>query len=379
MQPGLIRYLFVLLAFISACRNEKPVSVNQAAPGNKYAVRFRIDTIGQVKKLTVFDPWQGAKDVRQVTWLVPEDMKPPVGIEEGEIIGIPVRKIVCMSTTWLSMISALGCESTVKGVSGSDLVYSESYRAMLEKGEISDVGFEDNLNKELIVRISPDVIINYGIGSESSGYISKVREMGFKTLFFADYLETDPLARAEWIKVFGILLGKEEQADSIFNGIVDSYNELKDRISRSVKGRPTVLLGLPWKDTWYVSPGNSFMSKLIHDAGGEYIWSDKTSEISMPFGIEAVYVRAMKADYWLNISTVSDRNEITAVDKRLSDFPAYKTGNMFNNNLRITSRGGNDYWESGTIVPHLILADLVSILHPDLLPRHELYYYRKVK
>ena len=138
------------------------------------------------------------------------------------------------------------------------------------------------------------------------------------------------------------------------------------------------MLGLPFKDTWYVSPGNSFICKLINDAGGDYLWKDSESSVSLPYGIENVYLKGMNADYWLNTGTVSTRNEILNIDHRLEDLPSFKNDNLFNNNKRVTIAGGNDFWESGSLYPHLILKDIATILHPEIFNDHELTYYRKI-
>jgi len=197
-------------------------------------------------------------------------------------------------------------------------------------------------------------------------------------MFNADYLETDPLSKAEWIKVFGVLYCKERVADSIYKNEFDSYNKLQSYISGNISERPKVLLGLPFKDTWFVSPGNSFISKLITDAGGDYLWQDTESALSMPYGIENVYFKAINADYWLNIGNVTAKDEISLFDQRLMELPCFKNGNLYNNNSRITINGGNDYWESGSVYPHIILRDIASILHPDLFSDSKLFFYRKI-
>jgi iron complex transport system substrate-binding protein len=276
------------------------------------------------------------------------------------------------------MISALGEENSIAGVSGTNFIYSPEIKRNVDKGLVADVGYEANLNKELILNISPDLIMIYGIGSESAGYVGKLKELGIKVIINADYLETDPLSRAEWIKLFGSLYCKENLADSIYNKEVDRYTKLRSFIEQNNRSRPKVMLGLPFKDTWYISPGNSFISKLIADAGGEYLWADTESSLSMPYGIENVYLRGMKADFWLNISNISSRKEISSVDQRLDGLPCFKNDNLYNNNKRISEGGGNDYWESGGLYPHLILKDLANILHPELFSDHELTYYRKI-
>jgi iron complex transport system substrate-binding protein len=373
--------LLILIIFFSSCNENHVTSQDAHQSGNLFisrAERFKLEKKGDLTILTIINPWQGAKDVNQNYLLLKKGSDIPVGIDSSEIIFVPVNKIICMSTTHLAMISALREENTVGGVSGKGFIYSDELIKNVDRGHIKDVGYEGNLNKELILNISPDLVMMYGIGSESSGYVGKIEELGVKVVFNADYLETDPLAKAEWIKLFGALYCKESLADSIFNHEVEEYNNLKSFIAGNISSKPEVLLGLPFKDTWYVSPGNSFISKMIEDAGGEYLWHDTESSVSMPFGIENVYMRALEADYWLNIGSAESRDEISVVDMRLNDLTCFRKGNLYNNNNRTTINGGNDYWERGTVYPHLILKDIAAILHPDLFSDHKLLFYRKI-
>jgi iron complex transport system substrate-binding protein len=365
----------------SGCRQK---TINRE-PGTKdikdeivNARRFRIEQKDGWSEVKIINPWQGATNVSQTYNLVKRGSKLPPGLDSAEIIFVPLKKIICMSTTYVAMISELGEEKSIVGVSGTDFVYSPGLAKNVANGSVADVGYEANLNKELILKLSPDLIMIYGIGSESSGYVGKIKELGIKIIINADYLETDPLGRAEWLKLFGALYCKENLADSIYESEVDKYNKLKSNIHERVKYEPKVLLGLPFKDTWYVSPGNSYISRLITDAGGSYLWSDVNSEISMPYGIENVFLRGLKADFWLNIGTVGSRKEISAIDQRLENLPCYKNDSLYNNNNRVTIKGGNDFWESGILYPHLLLKDIATILHPELFTDHELVYYRKI-
>ena len=167
-------------------------------------------------------------------------------------------------------------------------------------------------------------------------------------------------------------------ADSIFRTIENEYNNLKSFIRANITERPSVLLGLPFKDTWYISPGNSYISALIADAGGDYLWQNTESSVSMPTGLENVFLKALAADYWLNAGSANSLEEIMSIDPRLARLRCFKSGNVFNNTKRTNAAGGNDYWEGGCLKPHIILRDIASILHPGLFPAVELYYYKKL-
>jgi iron complex transport system substrate-binding protein len=378
-----LRYILLLaIPLISGCGdgNRKEISKPKET-GNavERAERFSLRQNKDYTEIKIIDPWQGATGVKQAYTLVKRGSALPAGMDSSEVIFVPVHRIICMSTTYVAMISALGEEKTISGVSGTNYIYSPEVLRNVGKGLVADVGYEANLNKELILKISPDLIMIYGIGGESSGYLGKIKELGIKVIINADYLETDPLSRAEWIKLFGALYCKEDLADSIYKNEADEYNRLKTFISKNSLKRPKVLLGLPFRDTWYISPGNSFISKLISDAGGDYLWMDTKSSVSMPYGIENVYIRGLKADFWLNTGSINSKKEISNIDPRLDDLPSYKKGNLFNNNKRVTADGGNDYWESGTLYPHLLLKDIASILHPEIFTGHELMFYKKIE
>jgi iron complex transport system substrate-binding protein len=378
-----MKYSFLIILFLIAisCKSNLKRYEKKADLGIdvKYAERFDIQQKNGYKILIIKNPWQGAVNISQSYYLVKVGAIIPPGVDSANIIRTPVKSIICMSTTYLSMISVLHAEETIAGVSGSDFVYDPVLIRRIDNKQIADVGYENNLNKELVIQLSPDLVMVYGVGSESAGYLNKLKELGIKVVFNADYLENNPLGKAEWIKVFGALYDKENEADSIFNSVSDQYNEIKLLVEKNIKVKPSVLLGLPWKDTWFISPGNSFISKLISDAGGEYLWKDTESEISMPYGIENVFIRAINADCWLNAGSANSRNEIVGIDNRLRELRSFKSGNIFNNNNRVTKKGGNDYWESGNMNPQIVLKDIASVLHPDLFPGYNLFYYRKLE
>jgi iron complex transport system substrate-binding protein len=377
-----LRFILIITLFTtSACgrRDRKRADIFRKA-GNEIerAERFTLEKKDGWTEVKIINPWQGATDVSQIYYLVKRGSELPAGLDSGAVIFVPLKKIICMSTTHLGMISAIGEGKSIVGVSGTNFIYSPELNKNVERGFIVDVGYEANLNKELILKISPDLIMIYGIGSESAGYIGKIKELGTKIIINADYLETDPLSRVEWIKLFGALYCKESLADSIYKSEVAEYGKLKSYIDQNTTKKPKVLLGLPFKDTWYISPGNSFISKLISDAGGDYLWMNTKSSMSMPYGIESVYLQGLKADFWLNIGSVTSKNEISNVDQRLDDLPCFKNDDLFNNNKRVTVNGGNDFWESGSLYPHLLLKDIATILHPELFSEHELTFYRKI-
>jgi iron complex transport system substrate-binding protein len=383
-QSAVTWSMFSLLALLSfSCMHKgnkmtHPEAILLEQIINK-AERFSLEKTDSCTILTIKDPWQGARNIEHVYYLVKKGTDSFHFADSSRVIPVPVKKIICTSTTHIAMIEALGECEAIAGVSGAKYVYNKSVAERIENGTIPDIGYDAGINSELILKIKPDLLIMYGIGGEGAGYTSKLREMGIKVMFDADYLENDPLGKAEWIKLFGALFCKEKISDSIFVHISGSYNSLKEYIGSHINNKPTVLLGLPFKDTWYISPGNSYVSRLIDDAGGDYLWRMKVSSFSMPYSLENVFLRSAKSEYWLNIGSVQAKSEIASFDPRLATITPYKSGKLYNNNCRVSPGGGNDYWESGTMNPQVILKDIACILHPDLFPDYELVYYRKIE
>jgi iron complex transport system substrate-binding protein len=378
--------LFVILLtsvlFLCSCGNGNLQSGGRPdeTAGSPYsATRFRIDNFQGFRKLTVFDPWQNSSGNELVYFLVPHDVKLPDTIPESQVVRVPVKRIVCMSTTHTAMLSALGEAAIIVGISGTGLVYDSLILEAVASGAIRDVGYESNLDKELIVSLNPDLLMAYGVEASSAEYLRKLTEMGVKVMYNADYLEEHPLARCEWIKVFGLLTGREAKADSLFRQVTAAYFSLAEEVRTVAKNQPDVLLGAPWQDVWYISPANSYMGRLISDAGGKYLFDDLSEPNSVPYAVEAVFRRATEAGIWLNPGTAESLNDIAVSDHRMTKLPVFTSGCIWNNRNRMTPSGGNDYWESAVVHPDLLLRDLVSILHPELLPDYKQLYFRRLE
>jgi iron complex transport system substrate-binding protein len=302
----------------------------------------------------------------------------PDSLADYPFIKIPVSRVITMSTTHVAMISQLGMASSIVGASGTGYIYDQEIRKRIENGMVREVGHDQGLNYETIVSLEPDVLFLFGVEGSVTAASQKLEEMGIQVVYCAEYLENHPLGKAEWIRFFAQFFGMEEEASHFFDRIDSSYQELAYLASESGE-EPLVLTGLPWKDTWYMAGGQSFASRLIEDAGGNFLWKENPSSEAVPMDIESVYARAFTAGIWINPGVAGSIGELIRSDERFSDLPVVRTGRVYNNIARMNSGGGNDYWESGTVRPDLILADLIFLFHPSILPDHALIYYRKLK
>jgi len=344
----------------------------------QYARGFWIEKVPGYKIMHVINPWQGSRRVHFQYILTEDISRIPDSLNQLPVIQIPVKRVICMSTTHVAMIDALGESDAIVGISGSDYISNPVLSSRLEAGEVKDVGADQTLNYELILSLHPDLIIAYGITAEVNGMVDRLEGLGIPVILNGDYLEVQPLGKTEWIRFLASFFERDIEADSTFRSVASAYEQYK-KLIRDNDQKPSVMTGLPWKDNWYIPGGKSFAAAYIRDAGGNYLWEDLDSREAVPIDLEAIFARAASADLWINCGAARSLAEITETDKRLSRFEPVGTGRVFNNNARISPAGGNDFWESGVMAPHLILADLISIFHPEVLPDHELVYYTMLK
>lgn len=371
----------LILAGSTACHQPEGKAPGASMMGEgkpQYARGFRIERFTGYKILHVINPWQGSRTVHFQYILSDDTSRIPDSLKQHPVIQVPIKRVICMSTTHVAMIDALGESNAIVGISGSDYITHPGLRSKLERGEVRDVGADQTLNYELILTLRPDLVFAYGITAEVNGMVNRLEGLGIPVILNGDYLEDQPLGKTEWIRFLAPFFAGDQKADSVFISVASSYTQLKDLIG-DTRQKPSVMTGLPWKDTWYIPGGKSFAAAYIRDAGGTYLWEDLDSREAVPLDLEAIYARAASADIWINCGAAGTLAEIVETDKRLSRFQPVGTGKIFNNNAQINPAGGNAFWESGVMAPHLILADLISIFHPEVLPDHELVYYKPLE
>jgi iron complex transport system substrate-binding protein len=299
--------------------------------------------------------------------------------DNNVIIHIPVTKVVCLSTTHCAFISKLDRISTIQGISSPEYVYDDKIRDMILNGDITDIGFESQINYEKIISMNPDVVFAFGVDNAGVASFQKLTDIGIPVVFVGDFTEATPLGRTEWIKFFACFYDRLDYATEYFDSVEKNYNTIKEDIAKLNKKKPKVMVSLPWKGTWWVPGGNSFFANFISDAGGEYIFSNNESDESISLTIEEVFAQAKDAEFWFHPNNADNKRSIVEVDSRLTDFAPFKHAEIYNNNKRQNRYGGNDFWESGIIHPDLILKDLQQIMFPESLSNTDLYYYKKLE
>ena len=342
----------------------------------EFAKRFEIAHKDGYKLVTVNKPWRYSK-ARFSYALVERGAPDPELPDSIPVVKIPVKKLVCTSTTHLSSLEYLGDIDKLVGFPDTKYISSEKIRVVLDEGGIAELGSEAGLNIEALLSLEPDLVIDFAMGKEYDNY-KVIKKMGIPVVINADYMENTPLGRAEWIKFISLFLNREKKADSVFDIIRSNYDSLA-LLARKADSQPTVYSGIVYGDFWYVPGGNNFGAKFLADAGGKYLWADDPTSGNIPLSFEAVYDRAYKADYWMGVGSFNSLDEIRKTDIRYTQFNAFKNGNVYNYNARMSPEGGNAFMELGYLRPDIVLADIIKILHPELLPGYQLFFYQKLE
>ncbi len=370
-----IIFVFLLFPIISCSSPNKTPKKDDY--GSSFAKGFEFLNYSDHQEIIVINPWQKAKGESFSYILTSNPELLHDSIRTKTIIKTPVERVIVFSSTHVGFISALGKSSGIVGVSGKDFISDPVVRSSLEKKECLDIGFAPNIDFESILILRPDLVFLYGLDPSVAGLVKRLEETGIKSVLVSEFLEEHPLGKAEWIRFFSAFFTCETLGDSIYTEVRRNYLTLKDSVT-GIDEKPSVLVGLPWKDTWYMAGGRSFTAKFIEDAGGQYLWADNLATDFIPLDLESVFQKSVKADIWINTGNAESRSGILSVDPRFQYIPAFQKGALFNNNLRLNSTGGNDFWESGTVRPDRILRDLVLIFHPDKSGNRDFYYYRKL-
>lgn len=338
----------------------------------EFAENFTISYHGSYQVVTVKQPVVGGKPESYVLLRCGAPKPELTGDLAGaQVITTPVKSLFSGSTTHLPALEALGKLDTVTGVAAKAYISSEAAKKRASGAEVTEYAAAGTPDAETIVAAKPDVLITDG--TDSPAYAT-VRDAGIGVLGGAEFLETDPLGRAEWLKLFAALTGTEAEAGPIFDKIRDDYTRTKQLVADA---EPVdLVLSQPYQGVWSVPAGGSFAGKMIKDAGGTWPWQDDPSTGSINTDLEAVLGKSGSARTWITTANWRTKKEATAEEPRLAEFTAYKSGKLWAPSKQLNDAGGNNYFELGVLRPDLTLADLVAITHPDLLPDHTFTFYQ---
>lgn len=381
MNKGSLLLWFIILL---NCKEDKGLQI-KTQPGEteitslSYAKGFSIENYDDYKVLEIKNPWPKSEKTYRYA-LVNKEVAPKITLNKNDydaILITPIQKIVVTSTTHIPALELLHEETTLIGFPDNSYVSSEKTRALIDDGSVRDLGKNESINTEVLLELRPELVIGFGIDGNNKTF-ENIQKAGIPVIFNGDWVEDSPLAKAEWIKLFGVLYNKEKEAATIFKNIETDYLEAK-KIAANALQKPTVLSGAMHKDIWYLPSGTSAEGILLKDANANYLWSDTKDKGSLSLNFEAVFAKAKDADIWISPSYYASLEALEKANPHYTKFKAFQDKQVYSFVNTTGETGGVLYFELGMTRPDLVLKDLVKIMHPELLTDYNPRFFERLK
>ena len=377
-----VRFLFLttIVVLLAACRGGQTSSVQAVGDtlAFKYATQLTVVRYDGYMVATLKNPWKEGMTLHQYL-LVPTSAAADSSLftlhsslPNATVIRTPLSRSMIFSTVHCAMLMDFGKQDCIAGVADLKYIKIPWIQQQVQQGKITDVG--DGLSPvvEKIIDQHPDALFLSPF--ENSGGYGKLEDIDIPIVECAEYMESTPLGRAEWLRFYGLLFGCEQKADSLFDAIDKNYNQLKTLVTQ--KNRPSVLLDNVTGSVWYVPGGKSTIGQMIQDAGGNYPWAadEHSGSVSLPF--ENVLEKAGETDVWL--FRYSSDHDITYDELRsehhgYNQFKAFRDKNVYGCNVELSP-----FYEETPFRPDWLLNDFIRILHPELEGLAPLRYYKKL-
>ena len=318
------------------------------------------------------------------------------------VLRVPLKRVAALSTSQVGFMLRLGLRDKIVGVSDGQYIvdsvlYYRTRRDSCKASEfVESIGYDAGALEKLMA-LKPDLVLDFTTGGDYDNY-EQIARTSLPLMLTSEWQEESPLAKLEWIKLYGILFGVRPLADSIYEQEKRLYETLRDLIAKSAsrnggvagetspdnksekklsslvkvgepaeprlssKQCPRVLAGMTYGGVWHASGGNSFTANLIRDAGGCYLWaSDKSRELTFPF--EQVYALADSVDVWVNPSMFATADEIVALEPRIKNIKAFREKMVFQNDGRKGPHAGNDFYEGAITRPAELLWNFANCIN----------------
>ena len=373
------RPLYILIALlVISCQKKKDSEIDIKEVSKlelSHAKGFSVTHFETYSELTISSPWPNSS--KTFKYALIKDQKDKAKIDPNSydgILQIPIENLVVTSTTHIPSLELLNEVSSLVGFPGCDYISSPVMRNRIDQGFVKELGQNEGLNTEVVLTLEPDLLVGFGIDGVSKTF-ETLSNSGIPIIYNGDWAETSPLAKAEWIKFFGVLFGKELKAGEVFSQIESDYLEAKLLAKKATK-TPSVLSGAMHKDVWYLPHGTSPEGQFLRDANVNYLWKESSGSGSLALSFESVFVKAKDADIWINPSYYTSYSQLESNNKLYTEFKAYGTKSIYNMSLTKGETGGVLYYELGTARPDLVLKDIIKICHPSLMKDYQTTFFK---
>ncbi len=366
-----------MFLFLCACSNRNNTTQYSVTGADtlhmKYAENIKIINYKDFTKVELRNPWDTLKILH--SYILVEKSKPlPEELPRGSIVRTPINKALIYSSVHCSVFNELDASQSIAGVCDIKYINLDFIKERKANNSLTNCGSSLNPDIEKIIDLNPDAILLSPF--ENSGGYGRIEKLEIPIIECADYVETSPLGRAEWIKFFGLLTGKEKEANLIFSKIEEEYNSIKEK-ARQTKKRPTVITEMKYNSAWYVPGGQSTIARLLADAGADYIFKFTKGSGSVPLSFETVLDKGHNADFWLikyNQKSEKTYSEIAADYAPYCNFAAWKNKKIYACNTAYVR-----YYEDTPFHPEKLLNDLACIFHPELSESTKTSFYSPLK
>ena len=339
----------------------------------RHARLLHVDSCEGYCVARVANPWKAGKLLHTYV-LVPAGKPLPDKLPGGTVVEVPLRRAVVFTSAHCGLLSALGSLNSVAGVCDYRYMLLPSVRRHVDSGKAKDLGMSAHPDVERIVSVNPDALLVSPF-SGAGGY-GKLADTGVPIIECADYMERSPLARAEWMRFYGMLFGCAGRADSLFAVVERNYLRLKEKTA-AMSRRPSLMCDLMQGASWYVPGGASTIGQAFKDAGADYIFGDNNSTGSVPLAFEAVYDKALDADVWVMRCGIAGDVTYASLKKEreaYSHFRPWRECRIYScNTLEVP------FFDESPFRPDYLLGDLVKILYPEKCTDYSFRYFSPVK
>lgn len=379
MKSFFLKLIFLFnLLLLCGCKQNSTISSDSATTAKneiKYAKGLEIYHHKGYSILTITHPWPDAKT--SFTYILQEKNGIiPDSLQQYPRISVPIQSIVVTSTTHIPALELLGVENTLVGFPNTDFISSPKTRKRIDSGQVKEVGTNETLNPEILIDMSPDVIVSFGLNN-SNPTLDNLQKSGLKVLLNGDWNEQSPLGKAEWIKFFGALYGLDAKAETIFTSIEKEYQTIL-ALAKKTTYKPTVLSGAMYQDQWFVPQGESWMALFLKESQSNYLWANTTGTGSLTLPFETILEKAQTAEFWIAPGDFSSIKEMNNSNPHYAKFEAFKNKKVYSYALHKGTKGGILFFEWSSTRPDWVLKDLIAIFHPELLPNHRPYFFEKL-
>ena len=365
---GMVGCVFLL----SACGGSGNTKSGMPEGGDtlrlSYAHYLTVVKHKEFTQVTIRNPWDSARILH--TYLLVDKHKPsPRVLPQGTVVRIPLERMLVYSAVHCGLFDELGAMEAVGGVCDLSYIRLEKIRRRVRDGLITDAGSSMSPDIERVIALHPDGIL---LSPFENGSYGRIGQLDVPLIECADYMETSPLGRAEWMRFYGMLVGKEQEADSLFSQVEREYEALRRSVEQ-VEEKPLVFAELKQGSAWYVPGGKSTTGQLYADAGARYVFGYISESGSVPLSFETVYDRARHADFWLIKYNQSHDKTYAGLEqdyRPYTGFDAFRRKTVYGCNT-----GRIPYYEESPFHPEYVLKDLIAVFHPGLIPDYQQRYF----